>query len=59
MENILTQVKDNQLVVTIDLTHKGNPSKSGKTTRVASTEGFVSVPDHPDMMLSVNVNKRH
>ena len=59
MENVTTKVNGNQLTITIDLTHKGNPSKSGKTTRVASTEGFVPVPEHPDMMLSVNVNKRH
>ena len=59
MENVKISVNKDQLTITVDITHEGAPSKSGKTTTVASTKGFVSVPKHEGIMLSLNINKRH
>ena len=59
MENVKTKINGHELTITVDLTHIGNASKSGKTVRIASTEGFVSIPEHEGIMLSLNVNKRH
>lgn len=44
-----------QLTIVIDTSKSFGPSKSGKTTTVASTEGFVNLED---LMFVVNVNKR-
>lgn len=48
-ENVKATVLNNSsgpktLTLVIDLTHSGGPSASGKTIRVASTEGNVQVP---------------
>jgi len=40
MKNVETQVTGNKLIITVDLTKTFGPSKTGKTTIVASTEGF-------------------
>ena len=44
MENVHCEVKDNKLIITIDLGHRGAVSSSGKTVRVASTLGNQYVP---------------
>ena len=59
LENVKISVNKNELTITVDLTHESAPSKSGKTTTVASTKGFVSVPEHEGIAVSLNVNKRH
>lgn len=52
-ENITYTVsEDNQLVITIDLNHRGGTSASGKTVRVASSEGNSRVT--PDVFLGLN-----
>ena len=38
-ENVTYSVQGDKLVIEIDLSHRGGVSKSGKTIRVASTEG--------------------
>ena len=43
MENLQFEVKGKKLVITVDLEHRGDVSKSGKTIRVASTEGNVPI----------------
>lgn len=49
------KVEDNKLILTVPLSG-GILSKSGKTLVVASTSGFIPVPD-TDMQLSLNVIK--
>ena len=39
MQNVKYEVKDNKLIIEIDLTKEFGPSKSGKTITVASTRG--------------------
>jgi len=43
-ENVEARVEDERLTLVIDLTHRGSRSKSGKTIRVASTEGNQPIP---------------
>ena len=44
MDNVSMSVKGTTLTITIDLSKRGGKSTSGKTTRIASTEGNVPVP---------------
>lgn len=56
MKNIEMKVKDKILTIKIDLTRDFGPSKSGKTTVIATTSGNVGVPDS-DAKIGVNVYK--
>lgn len=55
MENVHMTVNGNTLTITVDLSKRGEPSKSGKTTGIASTKGNVSVPGHSDIKIGLNV----
>jgi len=55
--NIETKVIGKVLTVTIDLSKDFGPSKSGKTTIVASTQGNIPVPDADGLILGVNAYK--
>jgi hypothetical protein len=48
----------NTLVLTIDLTQDQGPSYSGKTQIVATTNGNIRVPEHSDILISVNAYRR-
>jgi|3_EtaG_2_1085321.scaffolds.fasta_scaffold00974_3 hypothetical protein len=54
-ENIKTSVKGDTLTITVDLSHRGGVSKSGKTIRVASTEGNIPVDDTQDVKMGINI----
>jgi hypothetical protein len=43
-ENVAYSVTGNKLTITIDLTHRGQESASGKSVRVATTGGNQKVP---------------
>jgi hypothetical protein len=45
------------ITTAVDLSKDFGPSKSGKTTIVASTEGNISVPGHNDTKLGLNIYK--
>lgn len=53
MENVKTEIKGKQLTITIDLSKRLGPSKSGKTTMIASTGGSANLGD--GMMLGLNL----
>ena len=57
MTNVQMSVKDNKLVITIDLLAKGQTSASGKSEVIASTHGNVTAPDRPDIKIGLNVYK--
>lgn len=57
MKNVEMTVDDDQLVITIDLTKDFGPSKSGKTTIVASTEGNKSLPGREEK-IGLNVYRQ-
>ena len=56
-KNVKMEVKNNILTITIDLSREFGPSKSGKTTVIASTLGNKSVPNNENIKVGVNVYK--
>ncbi|MFA6448903.1 MAG: hypothetical protein WCX65_05515 [bacterium] len=56
-KNISITVDGDIMKIEIDLAKDFGKSKSGKTLVVASSEGNVPVPDHPNMRLGINVYK--
>lgn len=58
MKNIEMKVKGNKLTIEIDLSKEFGQSSSGKSTIVASSGGNVSVPDHEDIKIGINVYKK-
>ena len=56
-KNVEISVNGDILRIEIDLAKDFGKSKSGKTLVVASSEGNVPVPDHPNMRLGINVYK--
>jgi hypothetical protein len=55
MENVTFKRDGNKLTIEVDLAHRGEPSSTGKTLRVASTEGNVPCPDSPEIKIGLNV----
>jgi hypothetical protein len=56
MKNIEMSVQKNILTIKVDLSKSFGPSKSGKTTIIASTEGATSVPGSTDAAVRVGLN---
>jgi hypothetical protein len=46
------------LTISIDLSKRYGDSSTGKTTTVASSGGFMDVPDSPGMILSLNLAEK-
>jgi ABC-type polar amino acid transport system ATPase subunit len=55
MQNVAMRVEGNKLVIEVDLTQDLGPSKSGKTTMIATTEGNANVPGHEGVKVGLNV----
>ena len=59
MENIKSSIKGNILTIQINLAAKGQPSKTGKTTVIASTKGNVPlIPGDTDTYVGINVYRK-
>lgn len=58
MKNVHMSLSGNTLVIEVDITKTFGPSSSGKTVIVASTEGNVSIPDHENIKVGLNVYKK-
>jgi hypothetical protein len=56
MENVKWEVKDNKLIIEIDLTKEFGLSKSGKTLTIASTRGNQKI-EGTDAVIGLNVYK--
>jgi hypothetical protein len=56
MENIQTKLTGTVLTITIDLAKRFGPSASGKTIRVASTEGGMKVTLANGDLVNVGIN---
>ena len=56
--NVEASVKGKILTITVDLSQKGRPSASGKTTTIATTGGNREVPgaDHSKGVLKLGLN---
>lgn len=55
MQNIEMDVKDKILTIKIDLSQKGELSKSGKSFVIATTSGNTAVPDNKNIKIGINV----
>lgn len=58
MENVKMTVVKDRLTIEVDLKHEGDVSDSGKTVRVASTEGNVNVPG-TDVTIGLNLYRKN
>ncbi len=58
MKNIEMILNGDKLVITVDLSKEFGESKSGKSFTIASTEGNVSVPEHDDIKIGLNVYRK-
>ena len=56
MQNVKWEVKDDKLIIEIDLTKEFGLSKSGKTITVASTRGNQKI-EGTDVVIGLNVYK--
>ncbi len=55
MKNIQMTVEGQKLIITVDLSQKYGRSSSGKSITIASTEGNISVPEHEEIKVGMNV----
>jgi len=58
MKNVEMSVEGNILTMKVDLTKEFGPSSSGKTIIIASTEGNVSIPEHEEIKVGLNVYRK-
>lgn len=55
MDNITMRVDGNKLLVEIDLSKRLGLSKTQKSQNVATTNGFIQIPEHPQLKMNLNV----
>jgi hypothetical protein len=55
VKNIQMTVEGQKLIITVDLSQKYGRSSSGKSITIASTEGNISVPEHEEIKVGMNV----
>lgn len=58
MKNVEMQVEGHILTIKVDLSEDHGPSSSGKSIIIATTEGNVSVPEHDEIKVGLNVYKK-
>jgi hypothetical protein len=56
MKNVEIKIEGEKMTITVDLSKTFGPSKSGKTTVIASSEGNVAIS--PGVFLGINVYKK-
>jgi hypothetical protein len=55
VKNVEMNVDDKKLIIIVDLDQQYGRSSSGKSITIASTEGNVSVPEHEEIKVGLNV----
>jgi hypothetical protein len=55
MENVKMTRNGDKLTIEVDLAYRGQPSSTGKTLRVASTEGNVPCEGSPEIKVGLNI----
>jgi hypothetical protein len=58
MKNVATKVEGNFLHIMVDLTQQHGPTKGGKGTVLAASEGFRNVGDKPTVAFNLMVYER-
>jgi hypothetical protein len=57
MQNVKTEVKGKQLIITVDLAAETSTSKSGKSEIIATTSGNVVIPG-TDITMGLNIYRK-
>jgi hypothetical protein len=55
MQNVNMAVKGDLLTITVDLSKRLGESASKKSLKVASTDGNIEVPEHPEYKIGLNI----
>ncbi|MEA2034889.1 MAG: hypothetical protein U9N40_05310 [Euryarchaeota archaeon] len=58
MKNIEMIQNGDILTIKVDLSKDFGESKSGKSITIASTEGNISVPEHEDIKIGLNIYRK-
>lgn len=58
MTNCEILVDGDIMTIVVDLSQEHRPSKTGKTTIIASTGGNKALESHPDIYVGLNVFKK-
>ncbi|MCA1915236.1 hypothetical protein [Methanospirillum hungatei] len=58
MKNVDMKVVGNTLTITVDISKDYGESKSGKSITIASTEGNISIPDHEEIKIGLNIYRK-
>ena len=58
MKNIDMQVQGDMLTIKVDWKKEVGRAASGKTTIIATTEGNVTVPEHENIKIGINVYRK-
>ncbi len=58
MKNIEMTQNGDILTIKVDLSKDFGESKSGKSITIASTEGNISVPEHEDIKIGLNIYRK-
>lgn len=58
MKNIEMKLNGEKLVIAVDISKDFGPSKSGKSLTIASTEGNISIPEHDDIKIGLNIYRK-
>ncbi len=58
MKNIEMKLEGNTLTITVDISKDYGESKSGKSITIASTEGNISIPEHEEIKIGLNIYRK-
>ncbi len=58
MKNIEMTQNGDTLTIKVDLSKDFGESKSGKSITIASTEGNISIPEHEDIKIGLNIYRK-
>ena len=58
MKNIEMTLNGDTLTIKVDLSKDFGESKSGKSITISSTEGNISVPEHEDIKIGLNIYRK-
>jgi len=58
MKNCDMRLTGNLLIITVDISKEFGKEPSGKSIIVASTEGYIPIPNKDDMKIGLNIYKK-
>ncbi|PWR76017.1 hypothetical protein ACKUB1_03520 [Methanospirillum stamsii] len=58
MKNVEMIVEGSTLTIKVDISKDYGESKSGKSIAIASTEGNISIPDHEEIKIGLNIYRK-